>query len=129
MLKIYRATIVYEVVVSTKNEMLDTHSYYIIKDEKDAITHTEEYSAYSVEAATLYTNGCDIYEKKKGRKAIYRSWPGDVWLNEWNEPDAKLLMRVSYKQVECSMRELMDLSANDVIAYLKQEGINMILPS
>ena len=68
-------------------------------------------------------NLMDIYEKKKGRRVLYVSWPSDVWINEWSEPDAKLIIHCSYKEASCSMQQLMKLDANDVIAYLKQEGL------
>ena len=70
--------------------------------------------------AVIYT------KRKKGRKALYMSWPSDVWLNEWSEPDAKLIVHRSYKERSCSIQELMKLDVNDVIAYLKQEGLNLI---
>ena len=123
MLKIYRATITYELETVKQRNLLDSHSYFIIKEEKDAVVTTKEFSAYSEEAAKAYLPGCDIYEKKKGRRALYMSWPSDVWINEWSEPDAKLIVRRSYKEQPCSMQQLMKLDANDVIAYLKQEGL------
>ena len=69
MLKIYLATITYELKTGKQRELLDSHKYFIIKDEQDVVTTTKEFSAYSVEAAKAYLPGCDIYEKKKGRKS------------------------------------------------------------
>ena len=121
MLKIYRATITYELETTKQRNLLDSHSYFIIKEEKDAVSTYQEFSAYSEEAAKVYLNGCDIYEKKKGRRALYMSWPSDVWINEWSEPDAKLIVHHSYEEKSCSMQQLMKLDADDVIAYLKQK--------
>jgi hypothetical protein len=129
MLKIYRATITYELETTKQKNLLDSHSYFIIKEEKDVISTYQEFSAYSEEAAKVYLNGCDIYEKKKGRRAVYRGWPSDIWVSEWLEPDAKLIVHISYKEKSCSMHELMKLDVNDVIAYLKQEGLNLLIPS
>lgn len=129
MLKIYLATIIYELQTTDKKELLDTHEYFVIKEEKDAVPSTKEFGAYSTDAAKIYINGCDIYEKKKGRKAVYSSWPGDVWINEWSEPDAKLIAHICYKEKSCSMAQLMKLPATDVIAYFKQECMDLIMPS
>jgi hypothetical protein len=129
MLKIYFTTITYELVAGDKKESLDSYQYYTIEEEQDAVSTTREFSAYSEEAAKVYLNGCDIYEKKKGRRAVYRGWPSDIWVSEWLEPDAKLIVCCSYKEKSCSMHELMKLDANDVIAYLKQEGLNLLIPS
>ena len=129
MLKIYFTTITYELKAGDQREPLDSYQYFTIKEEQDAVSTTKEFSAYSMEAAKAYLNGCDIYEKKKGRKAVYRGWPSDIWLSEWLEPDAKLIVHRSYKEKSCSMQQLMKLDANDVIAYLKQEGLNLLIPS
>jgi hypothetical protein len=129
MLKIYRATIVYELETKKQKALLDSHSYFIIKEEKNVVSTYQEFGAYSEEAAKAYLNGCDIYEKRKGRRALYMSWPSEVWVNEWSEPDAKLIVRATYKETSCSMQQLMKLPATDVIAYLKQEGLNSAVPS
>jgi hypothetical protein len=123
MLKIYSVKITYELRIGNKIEPLDTYQNFTIEEEKDAITTAAVFGAYSEEAAKIY-DGCDIYEKKKGRRAVYRGWPSDIWINEWSEPDAKLIVRLSYEEESCSMQQLLELDANDVIAYLKQEYLN-----
>ena len=68
-------------------------------------------------------------QTKKGIKAKYWHDGGYTCVRQWKEPDAKLVLHCSYDEVWCSMKRLMDLPCDEVIAYLKQEGMNLIVPS
>lgn len=132
MLKIYLCTVHYELHSGDKKCQLGTWDYFVIADENHVSTHTKMWSAYSEDAAKVYGGGCHIYEKKKGRTARYTllsDFMRDATLKEWEEPNAQLVAHISYKERACSMKHLMTLPATDVIAYLKQEGLNLVMPS
>lgn len=129
MLKIYLRTIKYEIHNEDKVVKLNTNSEYVIRDEEIAIPKTIELGVYTDEAHRVYVYTSDLRERKKGKLAYYWSWEHEVYLREWKAPNAKLVMHVTYEEDSCSMQELMDHPATDVIAYLKQEGMNLILPS
>lgn len=129
MLKIYLRTIKYEIHNDGKTVKLNTNSCYVIRDEDVAVPKTIELGAYTNEAHRAYVYTSDLKQKKKGKLAYYYGWPCEICLKEWKAPDAKLVMHVTYEEDDCSMRELMTLPANDVIAYLKQEGMNLIVPT
>lgn len=129
MLKIYLATISYK--IKKKDEVIDLNSYsnYTIKEEQNAVHTTKEFSAYADNISELYNGSCYVDKKKRGRFAVFVSWDYDVYLKEWKCPDAKLIMSTSYQETQCSMQQLFKLEANQVIAYLKQEGIILSIPS
>jgi hypothetical protein len=129
MLKIYLRTIKYEIHNEDRVVKLNTNSEYVIRDEEIAVSKTIELGAYTSQAQNAYVYDCDIDQKKKGKRAYYGGWPTEVYLREWKAPNAKLVMHVTYEEDPCSMSYLMKLPANDVIAYLKQEGLNLLIPS
>ena len=129
MLKIYERTISYEIHNEDKFIDLYSNSHYVIRDEEIAYDKTLEFDAYGTEAKNAYTGYCCIKPKKKGKVAYYESWYNYAHLKQWKHPDAKLIMHVTYKEDSCSMKALMDLPTTDVIAYLKQEGMNLVMPS
>jgi hypothetical protein len=129
MLKIYLRTIKYEIHNENKIAKLNSRSCYVIRDEEIAVPKTIELGAYTDEAHRAYVYSSDVKQKKKGLQAYYYGWPSEVYLEEWKAPNAKLVMHVAYKEDDCSMKELMTLPVTDVIAYLKQEGMNLIIPS
>ena len=125
MLKIYLSTIKYYLQDEDQSVYLSTNTGYIIRDESEAVDKTREWSAYTKEARSAYNHTCEWKQTKKGMKTTYWTWDGPVCAKEWREPSAKLVARITYKETSCSMRELMNLNAADVIAYLKQEGIGL----
>lgn len=131
MLKIYLGCIDYELHTKNKIRYIGEKTYYTILDESDANTKTKEVSVYSDEATELYRyfGPCAVYNKRKGMVAVYEYFLDTYTIKEWSDPDAKLVVNLSYKEASCSMKKLMELSAKDVIAYLKQEGLNLQMPS
>lgn len=129
MLKIYLRTTEYE--LCTKNCTIDliiSHDY-VIRDESFATDKTFELDAYTDKAQLNYDFICEMRQTKKGVKAKY--WHDGYYtcIRQWKEPEAKLVLHCSYDEAWCSMRRLMELPAPDVIAYLKQEGIGLVVPS
>ena len=129
MLKIYLRTIKYEIHNDGKTVKLNDNCCYVIRDEEVAVSKTIELGAYTDEAHRVYVYSSDVKQKKKGKQAYYCGWPCEVYLKEWEAPDAKLVLNVTYKKDDCSMKELMTLPASDVVAYLKQEGLTLSTPS
>lgn len=129
MLKIYLCRTEYEIHNENKTVFLNTYSDYVVKDEDAAKPTTIELGAYTDEAQHKYAYSSSVCQKKKGRHARFWGWPNEVYLDEWKAPDAKLVMHITYKEKECSMREFMRLPVSEVIAYLKQEGLNLVMPS
>lgn len=129
MLKIYLCTIKYEIHNENKVKELATDSDYVIINEDEAVPETIELGAYTVEAQKKYVYASDLRKKKKGMFAYFYGWPYEIYLREWDAPNAKLVIHLSYEEAWCSMKRLMELPANDVIAYLKQEGMNLVMPS
>lgn len=129
MLKIYLCTVEYSLLNGDHDEHLSTHTGFVIRDECEAVTKTEEWNAYTKEAMRAYNHSCEWKQTRKGMKTIYWTWDGPICIKEWRAPDVKLVANVSYKESSCSMAELMKLPATDVIAYLKQEGLNLPMPS
>lgn len=129
MLKIYLRTIKYEIHNEDRIAKLNTYSCYAIRDEEIAFSKTIELGAYTDEAQRAYAYSSDLTQKKKGKLAYYCGWPSSVYLRQWKAPDAKLVMHLTYEEDDCSVKELMTLPAPDVIAYLKQEGMNLVIPS
>lgn len=128
MLKIYLRTIKYEIHNEDQVAHLFSDSHYVIRDEEIATTKTLDWDAYTTEAENAYAGECCIKQKKKGKTALYYAWDS-VYLKQWKMPNAKLVMHVTYKEDDCSMKRLMTLPVTDVIAYLKQEGMNLTDPS
>lgn len=129
MLKIYLRTIQYEIHNEGKIAKLNSSSCYVIRTEDVAVPKTIELGAYTDEAHRVYVYSSDVKQKKKGKLSYYYGWPCEVYLREWDAPNAKLVLHVTYEEDDCSMKELMTLPVTDVIAYLKQEGMNLIVPS
>jgi hypothetical protein len=129
MLKIYLRTTQYELLTQKHTISLITSRDYVIRDEAFATDKTIELGAYTDTAQNHYDFICDMYHTKKGVKARYWADGGSVCVKQWKEPDAKLLLYCSYEEAWCSMKRLMELNADDVIAYLKQEGIGLVTPS
>ena len=129
MLKIYLRSIEYELHDKKKVVDIGSSSNYVIKDESDAVSKTTELGAYTDEAIKTYRWASGVEQKKKGRVAYYGILFDEIYLREWKSPDAKLVMYTTYEEALCSVRELMQLPVPDVIAYLKQEGLSLIVPS
>ncbi len=129
MLKIYLRTTQYQLHTGKYTIDLITSRDYVIRDESFAVDKTFELGAYTSQAQSNYDFICDMNHTKKGVKAKY--WHDGYYtcVKQWKEPDAKLVMHCSYEEAWCSMKRLMDLPASDVIAYLKQEGIGLTIPS
>ena len=129
MLKIYVCTVEYSLQSGHQDEYLSTEYKYVIKDESVAVTKTKEWNAYSSEARSAYNRICEWKQTKRGIKTHYWTWDGPVCVKEWRSPNAKLVAHITYKEASCSIKQLMELPATDVIAYLKQEGLNLSMPS
>lgn len=126
MLKIYRKTVIHEIHNHEEKCTIAHSSFYTIEDEDNIQPIMKEYSLYSDEAK----DACfDLYvdDSKRGRVARAYAMLGCYKFEQWKKPDAKLIKYVHYKEQSCSMKELWNLNANKVIAYLKQEGINLSL--
>ncbi len=129
MLKIYWRTDKYELSDGKRIIRLKTVSNRVIRDEADAISSTVEFGAYTEAAEIAYFPDCELIQKRKGIKANYWHHDSCVVAKEWLVPDVKLIKHRSYRETYCSMKELMSLETTDVIAYLKQEGLNLTTPS
>lgn len=127
MLKIYLCTVEYELHNKDRVIRLSTWSDYVIRDEESASPKTKEFGACTEEARQTYCHTCELTQTKKGVKAYYWTWDRSVYVKDWIAPDAKLVAHFSYEEKPCSMERLMKLPAPDVIAYLKQEGLNLLI--
>lgn len=129
MLKIYLRTTKYELHTEKHSIDLITSHDYVIRDESFATDKTFELDAYSDKAQHNYDFICEMRQTKKGVKANY--WHDGYYtcVKQWKEPEAKLILHCSYDEASCSMKRLMNLPAPDVIAYIKQEGIGLVMPS
>lgn len=125
MLKIYRRTFSWYIKYDAKNILVNSHSNFVIEEESEAINARNECNAYTDEAVQKYLGSVDVRNTRRGRSMCYRVWPEAVVIKEWKHPDAKLVTTITYKEMSCSMKELMSLDANKVIAYLKQEGLGL----
>lgn len=129
MLKIYHWHNEYKLCNGNRSIRLSSLGGLCIKDESEAVGKTEEFGAYTKEASKVYCSNAEFKQKRKGIKAIYWKYDGAVYAKQWLAPDAKLVVNSSYEEVSCSMKQLMELDADKVIAYLKQEGLNLTIPS
>lgn len=127
MLKIYLRTTQYELHTEKYAVDLITSRHYVIRDESFAVDKTIELGAYTDKAWHNYDFICETRQTKKGVKAIYWHDGGYTCVKQWKEPEAKLILHCSYEEASCSMKRLMELPADEVIAYLKQEGISTLL--
>lgn len=127
MLKIYLMRLKYELHGKDKIINLSTDSNYVIEDDAKTLNDTMELSAYTKEAADMYNYEAKLTQTKKGIRASYWTWNSVAYAKQWIEPDAKLVIHLTYEETPCSMRELMRLPATDVIAYLKQECIPLMI--
>lgn len=126
MLKIYRRHIRYDLHNNDEVIHLDTFGSTVILDDSEAVAKTQTFGAYTDEATKAYSY-YDLKQTRKGIKIIYWKWDGCAVLKQWIAPDAKLVNSVSYREYDCTMKELMTLPSSFVIAYLKQEGLNFPL--
>lgn len=131
MLKIYHWHNEYELQNGKCSIRLSSLDGLCIKDESEAVDQTQEFNAYTKEASKAYCSNVEFKYKHrhKGIRALYWTYDGPVYIKQWIAPNAKLIVHSSYEEVFCSMKQLMDLPAPEVIAYLKQEGMNLIAPS
>lgn len=130
MLKIYLCTVEYSLKNGDQEEYLSTNTNFVIRDESEAVEQTKEWGAYTVEARSAYNHICEWKQTKKGIKTIYWfSRDDSVCVKEWLAPNAKLVANISYKESSCTAGHLLKLPAADVIAYLKQEGLGLTIPS
>ena len=127
MLKIYLMKHKYELHGKNRIIKLSTSSNYVIRDEEKAVNGTMEFDAYTEEADDMYNYEVKLSQTKKGMRASYWTWDSIVYARQWIEPDAKLVIHIDYEETSCSMRKLMELPAIDVIAYLKQECIPLMI--
>ena len=126
MLKIYRKTIINEIHRDDTRFSVSHDSFYTIEDEDYTQASIREYNLYSDEIQNVYI-APDIYDKKRGRVVYVYSDDGLLKFKQWKAPNVKLLQYIYYKEQSCSMNELFRLNADKVIAYLKQEGINLMI--
>ena len=129
MLKIYLRTTEYELVTPNHSTELITSRDYVIRDESFATDRIIEFDAYTREAQKNYDFICEMRQTKKGVKALYWHDGYFTCVKQWKEPNTQLVLHCSYEEAVCSMKRLMQLPAPDVIAYLKQEGLNLTMPS
>lgn len=129
MLKIYHWHNEYKLCDDNKSIRLSSLGDLCIKDEYEAVEKIEEFGAYTKEASKAYCSNTEFKQKRKGIKAIYWTYDGAVYAKQWIAPEAKLVVHSSYEETSCSMKQLMKLDADKVIAYLKQEGIGLVTPS
>lgn len=129
MLKIYLRTVEYYVNNEDKVEYLTTRSDYVIRDEADAVEHIDEFGVYTEQAKRIYGSNCSSKKTKKGMKVVYDTWGSRISVREWSAPNAKLVLRYTFKEDTCSMKYLMTLPAPDVAAYLRQECLNLTITS
>lgn len=126
MLKIYRKTILHEIHSDGVEYKVKRCSFYTIEEEACTQPYTRECSLYHDELHQI-ASYYDYVDKRHGRMVYVYGTDGFYKFKQWKEPDAKLIEHVSYKEHACSMNELCRLPAPDVIAYLKQEGLNFSL--
>lgn len=129
MLKIYLCTVEYYLHNGDQIKYLSRDTSYVIRDESDAVTKVKEWSAYTEEAKQKYNYSCELRQTRKGTKAIYWTWDSAIYAKEWIAPNVKLVVKASYEESSCTAGHLLKLPATDVIAYLKQEGLNLTIPS
>ena len=129
MLKIYLSETEYALNYGDKIYCLRSRYGLCIKDESEAVDDIQEFGAYTKEAFDAYPSIVEYKECRKGMKAIYWTYDGPVYTKQWVAPNAKLVMSSSYEETSCSMKQLMDLPSDKVIAYLKQEGLNLTMNS
>lgn len=126
MLKIYRKTIINEIYSDGVEYDISHDSFYTIEDEDYANSSVREYKLYGDEIQNAYGT-IDIFDKKRGRVVYVYGDDCLLRFKQWKEPNAKLVQYVRYKECSCSMNQLFRLPADKVIAYLKQEGVNLTL--
>ena len=129
MLKIYRCRNEFKLFDGKRTIKLKTSSHTVIKDEAAAVDCVTEIGAYTNDAEKAYFPDCYLHQKRKGIQAEYWHYDGCVVAKEWLSPNVKLIRHSTYTEYSCSMTDLMKLPAQDVIAYLKQEGIGLVTPS
>ena len=127
MLKIYLMRLKYELHGKNRIIKLSTSSNYVIRDEEKTVNGIMEFDAYTEEASDMYNYEVKLTQTKKGMRASYWTWDSIVYARQWIEPYAKLVVHIDYEETSCSMRKLMELPATDVIAYLKQECIPLMI--
>jgi hypothetical protein len=123
MLKIYRHTIAYYIEQNSQRTLVTELSGFALKEESEAVNFRRECSAYSDEAQSVYPYHIDLFDCWRGKEACYHNWPIKVVCKEWKCPDAKLIISITYKESTCSMRELLEMDADKVMAYFKQNNL------
>ena len=126
MLKIYLKTIKYEIHSDGAEYDIANASFHTIEEKTNAKSYIREYNLYGDEIQNVYY-GFDIYDNKRGRVVYVHGDDCFLKFKQWKEPNAKLVEYVYYKEHSCSMNELFKLKADQVIAYLKQEGVNLMV--
>lgn len=126
MLKIYYKRTLYFIRDGDMIYDVDFRGRHVIEDEEVAKNYDREYNIYSDNINSI-CNCCGYYEGKRG--AVVTVYGHDCFLKfkSWKHPNVKLIEVVEYADCVCSMRELSYLPADQVIAYLKQEGLNLTL--
>lgn len=126
MLKIYLKTVINEIHSDGVEYDISRTSFYTIEDENCAKSSIIEYKLYSDEIQNVY-GALDVFDNKRGR--IVYVYGDDCLLKfkQWKEPNAKLIEYINYKEQPCSMDRLFHMSADKVIAYLKQEGVSLMV--
>lgn len=122
MLKIYRETFSWHIKHDSEFTLINSYSRFVIEEESEAMNTCHECSAYAPED---YLGCVEVRDTRRGRSVCYSYWPEKLILKEWKHPDAKLVTTITYKEMSCSVKELMSLDVNKVIAYLKQEGLSL----
>jgi hypothetical protein len=89
-------------------------------DESEATDDIWECSVYSDEVQANYA---EAHECWRGRYVYFYNWPVKIVCKEWKCPDAKLIVSITYKESTCSMRELLEMDADKVMAYFKQNNL------
>lgn len=126
MLKIYLKTIKH--IIQDKDEEYTAYykSRYVIEEEDGVRSSTSELSIYddNIENVGYWYVAT---KKKQGFKVVVDTEDGLLTFKQWKDPDVKLIKTINYKEQSCSMNHLFDLPADKVIAYLKQEGVNLLV--
>lgn len=128
MLKIYLKTIIHEVHSGDTGYKIYHRSFYDIEEESIAQTRTRQCSVYHNEINQI-SHHIDLFDTKRGRIAYVYGSDSFLKYKQWKDPNAKLIESVSYQERSCSMQELFRMNTDKVIAYLKQEGMNIAMPS
>jgi hypothetical protein len=126
MLKIYLKTVKHEIHNDGEKYKVNHRSFYVIEDEATAKSAINECSLYHDELHNVI-NFFDGYNTNRGRVIYVYGDDCRLKFKQWKEPNAKIVEYASYREHACSMDRLCRLPADQVIAYLKQEGIGLVM--